>query len=278
MLKSGEYLVAAALLAVHTVVITLPGRAARLAASNVVTNLIRVEALEKAAPPYVVFAGSSMTGRIPEQAATEAAGMTVVNLGLDGCGPADSIKHLLERERLPVMVIIEGNTINSIGEDNSRTVREQFTGVGAWLHASVPFMRYRERPVDVLYSWLRYRSLPSGESAAETLAVPAAVPPPATAPDLPPKLQGDIETLESVARTLQQKGVRLFVFMLPDNQRDRTEQYLAVKWLTAKLAIPMIDLKAPHEASLTYSDAVHLDLASARRIARSIGQWIRNAP
>src|SRR6187397_2329854 len=98
MLKSGEYLVAAALLVIHTVVITLPQRGARLAASNVVTNLIRVEALEQAAPPYVALAGSSMTGRIPEQVVAEAAGIPVVNLGLDGCGPADSIKHLLERD------------------------------------------------------------------------------------------------------------------------------------------------------------------------------------
>ncbi len=284
MSKIAEYLVTAILLLIHTSWISIPGSGARLASSNVVTNLIRIEALDRVTPPYFVLAGSSMTGRIPERLAEEVAGLQVVNLGLDGCGAADGLRYLLNKTELPAVVMMEGNTINARNEENAQTVDEQFHGFGAIAHSHVPFMRYRERPVDLLYSWLYYRKMASDAGAGNfsgdaggILILPALQQPPVVLPDLNERdvLQGEMESLEALVLTLRGRGVRFYVFMLPDNKRDRSEQYLAVRWLTAKLAIPFLDLKLPHESNLTYSDSVHLDVPSASRVARALGLWIK---
>lgn len=269
-----EYIVAAALVGLHCTVITLPGRSAKYAASNVVTNLIRLEHLDQVSGPFAVLAGSSMTGRLSEEAAAESSGMKVVNLGMDGCAASDALAQIESRGLVPEIVIIEANSLTACLPSNSSTLSDAASGPGAEIRRRLPFLRFQERPADLIYSALRSRTIDAGGLNGSDLNLPQT-----TAGDqarqIPPELLAPMEAFVTVLSRFHVKGSRVMMVMLPDNNADRAGEYQAARWVQHRAGIPFLDLKSHYDASMGYTDSVHLNGESSRQIARLAGQWIQ---
>jgi hypothetical protein len=265
----GELMVTAGLLAVHAVGITVPGRKVELSTSNIITNCIRIGDLRAETRPSYVLAGSSMTGRLDAGAAAAAAGVPFVNLGLDGCGPVEALDFLLESGLRPLTVFVEVNAAGSVAPENARAVAEAAGGKGYWVREAVPFLRYRERPVDLVYSRLHSR-VKSGEDGGGAVELPAMEVAVADGGHDPIAAA----LLERVVR-IRMLGARVILVMLPDQGREREREYRIARQVSASAGIPLLDLKPALDRQLVYTDSVHLAAESGARLAAALGTLVR---
>lgn len=270
-----EIAVTAGLLALHTAVITLPQRPLEFATSNIITNCIRITDLRAATRPSHILAGSSMTGRLNAEAAATAAGETVINLGLDGCGPAEALDFLMEAQAPLRTVFLELNAAGSVAPQNTRAVLEATSGPVERLRRAIPFLRHQERPIDLIYSRLHHRAEPAGTAAAPPLQLPE----PSTAAATAGIPQDPIAAimLEKI-RAIQARGCRIILVMLPDQGSDRPREYAIARQLSAAAGLPFLDLKPALDQKLAYTDSVHLAADSGTRLAAALGAWLKANP
>jgi len=272
----GEITVAAALIVLHTGIITLPQRKVGLSTSNIITNCIRIQSLRVVAGDYHVMGGSSMTGRLDAAAASNAAGLSVVNLGLDGCGPVEVLEFLLRTPAPPRTVLLELNALTSVNPANARAVMEATSGMGDRIRSMVPLLRYEERPVDIVYSWMHMLKSQTGGSGS------LVIPPlrnPRRGVSLPLDYRPDAVTatqeVVGKAEALRSRGTEIILVMLPDNGAIRANEHAAAEYIGSKLDIPLLDIKSAMEKQLSYTDSVHLTADSATRLSRVLGTWLR---
>ena len=263
------------LLVLHTCIISVPKRKVHLSTSNIITNCIRISELRAQRGNYHVLAGSSMTGRLPANSASDEAGMPVINLGLDGCGPIEALDFLTNAEQAPDVVLLELNALSSVAPENARAVVEATQGAGYHLRGRVPFLRFEERPVDLLYSWLHSR----GKEEASTSITGIQIPAPAVYKTQSALLSDElVELAVQKIRKLQSRGTRVVLVMLPDNGKEHPREYAAAAAIGAQLGLPLMDLKPSLETKLKYTDSVHLDAGSGAQLAAALGRWLREAP
>jgi hypothetical protein len=275
-----EYLVALVLLGVHTLVISLPHKHAVLASSNLMTNLIRMDAREEITAESSVLAGSSITGRLLGEyfsATTE----TVANVGLDGCGSMEAAQAVVESGKFPAKMIIEINTLKPGFADNFQKVSDAQSRLRQVLQHTLPFMATKERPVDVAYYALHeWKDQATGSNELIAWSNDAILPTDTTAPepatDDAKGLPAYLENCHSILTTLHQHGVKLAFALYPADAtlpaKDRFEFHIATAITLGKQhAIPVLDLrKCGRHEQLRFTDGVHLSAPSARAVCQLI--------
>lgn len=273
-LKS-EYCIAAGLLGLHVLCISLPGREAKLASSNLMTNLSRLEALPRITKDTVVLAGSSISGRLLEEY-FNTSNHPVHNLGLDGCGSLEALHTLLTAPVRPAAVLIELNTFKPGFEKTYQQVIDAYSPRRERASHLLPFLRTRERPLDLLYDFTRSLKAESGQGpgghlewndAIRVVFAPLIGPPP------PPTEEETayLESARSVLTTLRQSGCKLAFVLIADSlfyNPWHDPNIARALELGSTLDIPVLDLrKATSVESLTWTDGIHLTTGSARVMA-----------
>ena len=273
-----EYLVATCLLGVHYASVTRPGHIAKYASSNLVTNLIRLEQLDSIEGSFTVVAGSSMTGRLNEDAISATSGLNVLNLGLDGCAALDGLTQVELRGLNPGVVVIEANSICLNSLSNSSSLHAASSGAMASVRKRLPSLRFRERPVDLFYSLLRSQTIDSlHTSSTQDLEMPHTLPSPQNATPISDAVIQRLTPFSSCLTKLKNSGSKITLVMLPDNGANREQEYGAVYWIQQKTGANFLDLKKKYDNAMTYTDSVHLNGDSSLRISRLLGRWINQS-
>jgi hypothetical protein len=277
-----EYLVALCLLLLHLAFISLPGRHAVLASSNLMTNLIRMEARQDIRPNSLVLAGSSITGRMMAEFFPPAVGP--VNLGLDGCGSMEAAAAVVASRKYPQTLLLEANTVGPVYAKNFKTVLDAQSPVRQCAQQWLPFLAAEERPVDLAYNFLRSRKQPTETVSGRLLWNESA-----TLPSLP-AAEGEAMTDEAsktyfaTARhtlaELKAHGVRMAFVVYPADREPQLEDrhapaILRARTLAREFALPVFDLRqCDGQQQLTFTDYVHLSPAGARMVATLLEQEV----
>ena len=271
---SGEYGVLACLLALHVLCFSLPGRKAKLASSNLMTNLARLESLHQLGPQTTVLAGSSITGRLLEEYFSPQ--LPIANLGLDGCGSLEAMQALLAQPQRPAVVMIELNTFKPGLEKAYEQVRTAFQPRRAQAAQFLPFLRIDQRPADLLYDFTRSFKQSDGQGGqiawndAIRITAPIWKPQTRTAAEQAAEA-AYLEAARAVITRLHAEGCRMLFVLVPDALftdpwHDRNfERALDI---AAPLGLPIFDLRrATGVESLSWTDQIHLTPAAARTVA-----------
>lgn len=270
----GEYWIALVLLVIHVCTISLPGREVSLASSNMMTNVIRLEALPRSPQNALVLAGSSITGRL-YPAYFSPKGPPVVNVGLDGCGVGDALQSILDAKVKPSVLLLEINTTVVRDEKVFKTVTDSVSHWKIKAGPALPFLQAKERPVDLAYNWLHSKKREGTTTTNQPLAWRDEISSPAPMP-LPKDGDGKIakfitETTDRLAQ-LKQQGVRIGFVLIPTSflNNDRHDNVMAISQQLAKnLSLPMFDLRrAGGVEKLSWTDGVHLTSSAAKEVVR----------
>jgi hypothetical protein len=270
--RHGEWLVLIVLLLIHWMWISRPARAAKLASSNLMTNMIRLEALPQVKAPALFLAGSSIFGRLTPTYFKNETG-PVWNLGLDGCGSMEALQSLLNKDLPPSTILLEVNSLRDEYIKSYKAVLKAQSPVRLALQPTVPFLQAKERPVELLYDYLHTRKNQAPTNPAkliwnDAVAHPPSVPVPAEA-----VLKSDYVELarERLALALE-KGHRLAFVLVPVSLSDGgwvDPQLALAQALAASANLPVFDLRQVGGLeTLSWSDSVHLTEAGARAVSR----------
>lgn len=279
-----EYAIALCLLLLHVTFISRPGRHAVLASSNLMTNLIRMEARPQISPDALVLAGSSITGRILEDFFPPSAG-PAVNLGLDGCGSLEAAAAVVASGKFPQTLLLEANTVGPVYAENFKTVLASLSPARQGAQQWFPFLAAKERPVDLVYNVLRGRKQ-AAESITGSLMWNAS----AILPVLPAEEEAAMadkatkDYFTAARHTLSElraHGVRMaFVVYPADREPQSTDRHapaiLCSRTLAREFGLPVFDVrKCDGQEKLTFTDYVHLSPAGAQMVATLLEMEVR---
>jgi hypothetical protein len=251
------------LVAVWMAYLAFTGTRADLAESNLQANLIRITRYLRAPAPDTVMVGSSIAGRLlPDYFPSDMP--EVLNLGLDGSRPLFAFEVLQAGPRAPSRVVLETATLFQPLDVNDATLREAMHATTAKLGAKVPFLRPEVRPVTVVYENLKaWREGFGGGRAQAPISGKSNV---ATG-DLP-------VTYEDVRKAivgLQSRGTEVILIKIPAGEGWAMPQGGAGRRLADELSLTLLqpgaEIYAQEGDVLRYSDGLHLDSPSAKKVS-----------
>lgn len=270
----GEYWIALALLAGHSLLISWPQVEVSLASSNLMTNLIRLEGLQHVPPHALALAGSSVTGRLNPSLFSTAT-PPVVNIGLDGCATMDAAQSLLKANQEPDILFLEMNTMSPRDPASFAAVKAALSPVRMRASAVLPFLQAKERPVDLLYSSISSLKSPGSSDRALLWRNEVSAPPAVAMPADPDgQIATYLETTRATLTDLRNRGVRLAFLLVPDSflHSDRLDVGISIsQTLAAEFDLPVFDLRqAGNVESLSWTDGIHLTPTAAKEVVRFI--------
>ncbi len=263
-------LVAVLLVAGWMAFLGITGTRADLAESNLQANLIRITRYLRTPSPDTVLVGSSIAGRLlPEYFPGD--GSEVLNLGLDGSRPLFGFEVLAAHEQTPRVVLLETATLFQPLKVNDETLREAMQSTTAKLGASVPFLRPEVRPITVAYEKLK--------AWREGLGAGRVQPPVSSKADAPTdELPFTYAGVKNAIIDLKSKGTEVILIKIPAGDGwamplDGPALHLANE-LGLTVLQPGADIYAHEGDVLRYSDGLHLDTPSAKKVSTSIAAKI----
>lgn len=248
--------------------VTWTGWRADLAESNLQANLIRITRYLRTSAPDTVLVGSSVGGRLlPDD--FQAAGLNVLNLGLDGSRPLFGFEVLHEHSTLPKRVLLDTSTLFQSLQPNDVTLREAMQSPTAQLSKPIPFFRPELRPASVLYEKIKgFRDRTSTGRKAIPLREKSDSSPASELPETYGAVREQIQSLLAA-------GVEVILLDIPrgpgwaEPLSGGPSAHLA-----SELHLPVLQpgpaIHARDGDVLRYSDGLHLDAPSATRVT----QWI----
>jgi len=147
-------LLAILLLAGYALFQKLTGSRAVLLESNLQSNLACISRYLHAPKVDTVLVGSSIAGRLlPEYFGDQ--GLEVANLGLNGCGALYGLEVVGMRKDLPKLVLVDTSGLFKQSSRNEATLREAVSSPTFHMGAGFPPFRAENRPLSLLYWWLK---------------------------------------------------------------------------------------------------------------------------
>ena len=258
------------------ILIWLGGLSAQFADNSWQSNQIRIERyLFGQRPPEAVLVGSSVTGRLLPSYFDGTALPDTGNLGLDGCGPLLGASLVMYRQDLPRIVVVETFLIDKPWTKNDDNLLASVNGFSPWLAARIPALRAEHRPSSLLYSWIKRRK--EGASAA-----PGHNPPEEVDPNPPFAKTDSVARLTSTLTSLQKLGVKVVLVRFPTGERhegllrDLPPNHPS-QAVAQALHVPLIDVAKAVAADgwePLYTDGLHLDTQSARRVSQTLAKLV----
>jgi hypothetical protein len=254
--------------------LTFTGTRADLAESNLQANLIRITRYLRAPAPDTVLVGSSIAGRLlPDYFPSDMP--EVLNLGLDGSRPLFAFEVLQAGREAPRRVLIETATLFQPLDVNDATLREEMHATTAKLGAKVPFLRPEVRPVTVVYEKLK--------AWREGLGAGRAQPPIRSETNVATgDLPATYEDVRKAIMNLQAKGTEVILIKIPAGEGWAMPQDGAGRRLVDELGLTLLEPGAAIYAQegdvLVYSDGLHLDASSAKKVSAWLANRLAKAP
>jgi hypothetical protein len=242
--------------------LSLTDTRADLAESNLQANLIRITRYLRAPAPDTVLVGSSIAGRLlPDYFPSDMP--EVLNLGLDGSRPLFAFEVLQAGPEAPRRVLLETATLFQPLDVNDATLREAMHATTAKLGAKVPFLRPEVRPVTVVYEKLKAWREGLGAGRAQA---PISSETNVAAGDFPVTY----EDVKKAIVDLQSQGTEVVLIKIPAGEGWAMPQDGAGRRLADELGLSLLqpgaEIYAQEGDVLRYSDGLHLDAASAKKV------------
>lgn len=236
------------------------GAQADYAESNLQANLARISTYFFQPTPENLILGSSLSGRLLPKFFLEC-GRSFGTLAMDGAGVPMGLELLPAKQEMPQRLFLEANSLFFRSPANEQTLREAIQNPVFRLGEFFYFCRPQSRPSALLYSLLKH-AREARESGTSGL-------PPSEGPG------GTEITREMDGHLLRQIGpekMQIFLVVIPSG-RGETMPGPAARNLAAEMnarwIFPREHLQSEGK-ELRYTDGLHLDQNSARRVCRVI--------
>ena len=245
------------------------GSGARIAASDLQTNVIRVQSLDPDGDALVML-GSSISGRLRPEF-FELGDRPARVLGLDGSGPPFGATLLDEFGVTPPVLVVEANSLFVQNPGNEAALLDSVRGESSLFARLVPVGRAEARPSAMLYSLVKsMKDRAAGGPLPRPGALQAEVPTETGAGGHDPVPE---VLVESMRRCLKGGG-EVILAMVPDDPsggKPRAREHAAALALAGELGIPYYDLRWQlADLGLVYSDGLHLTAPSAKAVAQAL--------
>ena len=239
--------------------------------SNYFSSIARLQT-ESQGKPRIMMLGSSLTGRLGDRAQHFDG---VANLGCDG-GSAVVTLRAMDKGILPTapLLIVEANSLAFELEGRGREIGEAITSHWFKVGIGTPSLGATARPAAFAYSWLMARSSGSAPNKGlEYLPVTTrpAILDPASAPKLDPKETALADEVAAILGRLKKNGSEILLVMIPPGAEADSAQMRIPMAVAAKSGLRWWDLTDDLPiGSVSYSDGLHLDAASAQKVMLSL--------
>lgn len=274
-------MLAASMLIAYVLLLRMFDIRAELAESNLQANLIRISRYEFEKPSECVLAGSSIAGRLLPSYFKEN-GMDVQNLGLDGSCPLFAFEILSLRSTFPNKLLVDTSNLFRPINSNSIAIRESIKSPG-WIMSSwfLPF-RPMYRPSSILYTWFKKQKDTHGmgiEKAAFRMPHDApTLPGPNQAHDSNSDQDDQYATVRNALLGFRAKGIEIRLLNIPRGEGWGMPSDGQDRKLADELQIPLIEVGpelARQRVKLSFSDGLHLDVPSARKITAEYAKMLK---
>ena len=256
--------------------ISLGGFSAQFADNSWQSNQIRIERyLFSRQAAEAMLLGSSVTGRLLPVYFEGTALPHTGNLGLDGSGPLLGASLLTYRHDLPRVVIVETFLIDKPWTKDDDSFLASVNGFSPWLAAHIPALRAEHRPSSLLYSWIKHRKESSSAAPGQS---------PGSEVDPSPSFAktDSVAKLSLALASLQKLGVKVVLVRFPTGERrDGLLRELPpnhpAQIISKTLHLPLIDVAkevATDGWEPLYTDGLHLNADSARRISQTMAKLV----
>lgn len=277
--------VAILLLAGYAILQKLTGISAVLLESNLQSNLARISRYLHAPKIDTVLVGSSMSGRLLSSYFQES-GMEVANLGLDGCYATIGLEIVQLRTKLPKLVLVELAAIpinpNAFENSNETALRDAFQSPTFKIGAVVPSFRPENRPLSILYWWIKKLSGSNSGRVSHSAGVikddytQSEVSRESFQTDTIDELQ--IKQIERPLVVLKERGVDVRILAVPHTEGWGIPQSGLIRRISQDLNMPILEPGVELSkkiAVLRFTDGAHLDAASAKQIVAETVKELR---
>lgn len=245
--------------------------------SNYFSSIARLQT-ESQSGPRIMMLGSSLTGRLGDRAQHFDG---VANLGCDG-GSAVVTLRAMDKGILPTapLLVIEANSLSFELEGRGKEIGEAIHSLWFEVGIRTPGLSATARPSAFAYSWLMARSsggTPNKDQKFLPITGRPGVVDPSNIPELDPKETALVDEVVAILGRLKKSGSEILLVMIPPGADVDSAQMKIPKAVAAKSGVPWWDLTDDlPPGSVTFSDGLHLDAASAQRVMLTLMQEVGN--
>jgi hypothetical protein len=256
------------------------GMEAVLLESNLQSNLARISRYLHAPKVETVLVGSSVAGRLlPEYFRNQ--GMEVSNLGLDGCRTLYGLEIVQMRKDLPKLVLVDSSALFMEANGNEVTLREAVASPTFQLGGGFAPFRPENRPLSLLYWWMKKLSDRKGGARVHGAWKEGK-------PEGDPLLkEGESITedsndhaIKTALSGLLNRGVDVRLVEIPRAEGWGHPRGGKLRKISEETGVPLLEpgvVISKTMDTLHFTDGLHLDVPSAKKVAAEITRLSRQS-
>jgi len=268
---------AAILLAAYSLLLHWTGLRAELAESNLQANLIRVSNYLYEKPTSIALVGSSVAGRLLPKYFQESE-LEVQNLGLDGSCPLFAFEIIRQRSALPRYILVDTYSLFQPLSTNDETLREAVDSPSFFASKRLVAMRSSSRPSSILYS--RLKQLKDNAGRGTIKSPESTLHQSTTQRTVFWNPRDQYPYVRSAIQDLQRNGVHVSLLVIPSGEGWGIPARGPERALADELKVLLIQpgpVLATANKTMSFSDAIHLDSPSAKRVAEKICEIMQDS-
>lgn len=235
--------------------------------SNLQSNLARISRYLHASKVDVVLVGSSVAGRLLPQYFKDQ-GVDVINLGLDGCRTLYGLDIVQQRKDLPKLVLVDTSALFMRANANEATLREAVGSTTFQMGQTIPCLRPENRPLSLLYWWMKKFSDRKGGSRTHQASLPGH---PLSQPyvkegESPVEDDNDL-AIKQILKSFKDRGVEVRFVEIPRAEGWGHPRGGKLRIISEESGVPLIEPGveiAKTTDTLHFTDGLHLDVPSAK--------------
>jgi hypothetical protein len=242
-----------------------------LGETNYTANRLRIERFLETPAPRCLIVGTSIAGRLLPSYFEGSNFENIVNLGLDGASPITGLQLALGQTNPPAVILLEAHRLQNPTSVNDEQLLAISQGMDHNFHQHVTLTKAENRPTTVLYSYLKSRQ---GAGRAQ----PAADGQKNNVTEISKPSEKPKELVDMI-QALQARGSKVVLLRLPVGRENPADPKAEddIDLSAQQLGLPIIDLYRQSigwEDPVSYSDGLHLDPESARRLAKTLAEHL----